>query len=387
MAQVDQLKQAFFEAAEGDEDYAQATRMLDGRVSMEQILVGDIEYISDEFDVEDSKSIEPVPLEEFSYYDMSWKQVVEVLEIIEKQLEELKILKNEFLIANTTNPEKLTLFLTLKGNIEAAERLVKRLTFEDYYRIWALSEYSIKHDNLIYLENMLKVLSWHRGKSSPEPFFESFNEASAPFQEHWNASPAFGFLKKWIEESETPEEKMEHMNRFEMKLEETLVHRTGWQSWSTVPRNNMQFDVSLFAGEFAGAEEILERWFLNAWNGFQDLSFNLHWADSHESSAVGSALLLPTKLLDLADPNKVSYVDPQKAEMHLKGSFRVATFAHEMGHVLGLPDEYYTVWDADKCEYQVWSQKGNLMSNSFGGRVLPHHIERLREIYNEPIFN
>lgn len=381
--QVAQLNSEFLSLVEDDLDYQEALEALRSLSSQKATnLVGTIDYISDEFDATKRWDLVGVPLEDYSYYSFSWKQLQKVLDDIHAQIKKVEVIRD-----SDASSQKTKLQLAVRDNLQTAKRLVKRLTYEDYYRIWALSEYTVKHDNIIFLENMIKVLSWHKGKTSTEPFFESFREASAPFQEHWNASPLFGFLKKWIAEAETPEEKVAHLERFEEKIKETLVQRKGWQSWSTVPRNSMKFDVSLFAGDFAGAEETLERWFLNAWNGFQDLSFELHWLDAHETSAVGAALLLPTKLIYLGDPAQLSYVDPQRAEMHLQGNFRIASFVHEMGHVLGLPDEYYTVWDADKCEYQVWSQKGNLMSNTFGGRVLPHHIERLKEIYNEPVYN
>ena len=58
------------------------------------------------------------------------------------------------------------------------------------------------------------------------------------------------------------------------------------------------------------------------------------------------------------------------------------TISHEFGHVLGLPDEYYTRWNRWECEYIYEYDNSNIMSNHHaGGVVLRHHIESLRKIY------
>ncbi|MGZ6442214.1 MAG: hypothetical protein ACXWRU_19310 [Pseudobdellovibrionaceae bacterium] len=64
---------------------------------------------------------------------------------------------------------------------------------------------------------------------------------------------------------------------------------------------------------------------------------------------------------------------------------RLKTATHEFGHVIGLPDEYYTTWDSSKCGYSDTYNFGNLMSDSSGGAVLPAHWQRIKMNYwNHP---
>jgi hypothetical protein len=56
--------------------------------------------------------------------------------------------------------------------------------------------------------------------------------------------------------------------------------------------------------------------------------------------------------------------------------------AHEIGHVLGFRDNYFTVWRNDICGYEYQSREDDLMSNSDKGLVLPEHWEELARHYH-----
>lgn len=74
-------------------------------------------------------------------------------------------------------------------------------------------------------------------------------------------------------------------------------------------------------------------------------------------------------------------VNFRKKLMKLPEITRAATISHEFGHVLGLGDEYYTVWASSKCQYTDYYDLGNIMSESGTGKVLPKHIEDLKKTY------
>jgi hypothetical protein len=62
---------------------------------------------------------------------------------------------------------------------------------------------------------------------------------------------------------------------------------------------------------------------------------------------------------------------------------RLKTATHEFGHVIGLPDEYYTTWDPSVCGYNNEYNAGNLMSDSSSGKVLPEHWQAIKKAYSK----
>ncbi|MBO9667480.1 MAG: hypothetical protein J7501_11795, partial [Bdellovibrio sp.] len=59
----------------------------------------------------------------------------------------------------------------------------------------------------------------------------------------------------------------------------------------------------------------------------------------------------------------------------------IKTATHEFGHELGFSDNYYTSWDTDTCAYTTEGNRGEIMSNSAQGAVLPRHWETLKKTY------
>ncbi len=75
-----------------------------------------------------------------------------------------------------------------------------------------------------------------------------------------------------------------------------------------------------------------------------------------------------------------SYVMFKAKEVHLLQDVKDRSIAHEIGHVLGFRDQYYTLWDQDKCLYSIESNAADIMAIS-SGRVLPYHWEALKQTY------
>jgi hypothetical protein len=59
----------------------------------------------------------------------------------------------------------------------------------------------------------------------------------------------------------------------------------------------------------------------------------------------------------------------------------VAAIPHEVGHVLGFPDRYYTVWDPHACEYLDEVTGTDLMSDHRTGSVLDEDWNELARAY------
>jgi hypothetical protein len=82
--------------------------------------------------------------------------------------------------------------------------------------------------------------------------------------------------------------------------------------------------------------------------------------------------------------NGRAFVDRQTKTVHLFAGVQTRSIAHEVGHVLGLPDYYYTSWDAGTCRYTDEFNEENLMSDATAGVVTDDEWDALRALYPEP---
>jgi hypothetical protein len=79
----------------------------------------------------------------------------------------------------------------------------------------------------------------------------------------------------------------------------------------------------------------------------------------------------PFKLILEPGPGGGSFVSYGKTEVHLFNAVRAPSIAHEIGHVLGHPDHFYTVWHPEICQYVVQTMQEDIMSDASNGSVTP----------------
>jgi hypothetical protein len=128
-------------------------------------------------------------------------------------------------------------------------------------------------------------------------------------------------------------------------------------------------DLSILGETSTGFIEILEK----AWNIDNDKNIKI----KTQTRPTASYLL---KLDDVIGGRAfVQYNDG--GSMQLFNFSRLKTATHEFGHVIGLTDEYFTSWDTTKCSYVDEYNSGNLMSDSFTGKVLPEHWQLIKKTY------
>lgn len=138
----------------------------------------------------------------------------------------------------------------------------------------------------------------------------------------------------------------------------------------SVSREGRIFVVKLDPGEFKGAEKKLERIFSQAWAGL-GRAVKIRWVQGDPDAYRMRAHFRSSR----------SYVSHPEKEMVVANFAFTRTLAHELGHILGFADHYYTVWNERNCYYTQESRLSDLMSDSQRGRITAEHWRILDAAY------
>lgn len=76
-----------------------------------------------------------------------------------------------------------------------------------------------------------------------------------------------------------------------------------------------------------------------------------------------------------------SFVSFDERTVHLYPYVRSRSIAHEIGHVLGFKDHYYTVWSPEKCGYVIQDTDEDIMSQPTTGSVTSEEWKELEDAY------
>jgi hypothetical protein len=129
----------------------------------------------------------------------------------------------------------------------------------------------------------------------------------------------------------------------------------------------------LSADEKSMVESIIE----STWKNDQNL-FELEWGSKSTHPD------LFTILFKRNEPGQRPYVSASEKTMNLFPMNRVRSIAHEFGHVLGVDDHYYTIWDETQCSYTQETNSEDLMSDSTSGEVTPEEWNSLLKTEPKP---
>lgn len=129
-------------------------------------------------------------------------------------------------------------------------------------------------------------------------------------------------------------------------------------------------------GAFAGAEAVFEQILREFWSS-PDLSIEIDWINHSLSDLISYTLKHYPKSSDR------SYVSREEHTVNLTSTAKnVSVVAHELGHVLGFPDRYFTSFNPSTCLYIQEQNQADLMSNSeFGPAALAEDLKTLDEMY------
>jgi hypothetical protein len=123
------------------------------------------------------------------------------------------------------------------------------------------------------------------------------------------------------------------------------------------------------------AQRFLEQRMLDAWSA-AERRVSIQWRDMPSPLSLGLFRFVLEPVLDGR-----AYVNHLKRSIHLFPMNTSDAFQHEMGHVLGFKDTYYTVWQPEACAYREENNSADIMSNHNRGRVLARHWEELERQY------
>lgn len=138
---------------------------------------------------------------------------------------------------------------------------------------------------------------------------------------------------------------------------------------STSRTGPREITVRLNPGEFKGAEKQLEALFTREW------SRDGYTLRVRFENAPGLYVLRANQR------SARSFVNHRQKVLVLANYTFTRTAAHELGHILGFDDHYYSVWQGKNCYYTQESFLDDLMSNSERGRVTAAHWELLERAY------
>ncbi|MEO5667823.1 MAG: immune inhibitor A domain-containing protein [Bdellovibrionota bacterium] len=131
------------------------------------------------------------------------------------------------------------------------------------------------------------------------------------------------------------------------------------------------FKVPLSAGPFTPQRKKIAEWLGIFWNSPR-FSIDIEWREA-----------LPVSIfsLQIDEIGSIARVNPVEKTLTLPWISSLRTFSHEFGHVLGLPDTYETLWNAETCRYTQKAWPEDLMSASWTGHVLEEHWQELDRQY------
>ena len=138
-------------------------------------------------------------------------------------------------------------------------------------------------------------------------------------------------------------------------------------------RNAETFEVALDANDLREGRAELTRLIESVWQSDR-YHVEVRWVTPPTTDALFRFVAEP-------DANVRSFVLHSDQTIHLPSRTEAKVVAHEVGHALGFPDHYYTVWDASACRYAVRLSEEDVMSYHPTGGATAEDWAELNETY------
>lgn len=145
---------------------------------------------------------------------------------------------------------------------------------------------------------------------------------------------------------------------FHRQMKRDLSEYSPYRNESVTRVDQTTFELPLDPGPFVKVKDRLQAVIEDMWKSSK-FKVRVRWVEQKD---------VPGSFIFLLDP-KVGprgYVLTSKKIIQLYGDTLIKTIQHEIGHVLGLPDRYYEVWDPKACRYVYYYNLSSLMSDHCG---------------------
>lgn len=245
------------------------------------------------------------------------------------------------------------------------DALVRSNLFNDRGRLTFLDSYALDHtseDALLSASQRIANLQFgERFLINPDSFV--FLNRNAAFRDHFQQ----------MNRTQDPALFVTLRERLAQRLAKDYVDRFGFvKNKGVTYSGGGEYRVELSAPGWTDAER---REFGDVvrgiWNNNRDRRVHVEWALSRNAYTI--------EMRKHSGGRARTYFDQRKVLLFHNDSAK--TIAHEIGHVLGFKDRYFTTWDAKRCVYTQSSLDTDIMSSHHTGSVLPEHWARLDREY------
>lgn len=185
----------------------------------------------------------------------------------------------------------------------------------------------------------------------------------------------YASLSKWVLEVEEPSAARDRLQTLKLWVDNDVNFVSPRRTEAVKRLSASSFEVALHAGALAGIESDIASFIAELWSP-PLRQIRVRWT---ENIAVVDSLV-PFRI-ELVPSQGRGYVSYSEKKIVLPKIIQYGTLHHELGHVLGLPDSYYTTFDSKTCTYTQHSRAKDLMSSSSSGSVLDEHWSSLEALY------
>lgn len=184
--------------------------------------------------------------------------------------------------------------------------------------------------------------------------------------------PYYRFYLRKLDSEDESLDKRALVKRFHNRVSYDVMDN-GFKLNSSIKRTSAnEISLPLFTSDFEDSREQLQKYIEDVWKN-ENIFIKINWVES--------AIEGVFKLLLGNGFGQRSYVVPSAKIVSLFSGVRSKSIAHEIGHVIGFSDHYYTLWNYETCEYKNEYNEEDLMSVSDTGTVLPDEWEQINNSY------